>query len=61
MFLIDTSRHGKPVYDPIVNQSLDNYLINDLRLPGHGLIMYINDPAVIIGRFQNAYAEVNLP
>lgn len=61
MFLIDTSRHGEPVYDPIVNQSLDNYLINDLRLPGHGLIMYINDPAVIIGRFQNAYAEVNLP
>lgn len=61
VFLIDTSRDGQPVYDPIVNQSLDNYLINDLRLPGHGLIMYINDSAVIIGRFQNAYAEVNLP
>lgn len=61
MFLIDTSRNGKPVYDPIVNQSLDNYLINDLKLPGHGLIMYINDPAVIVGVNQNVFAEVNVP
>ncbi|AYW48073.1 lipoate--protein ligase [Tetragenococcus osmophilus] len=60
MFFIDTSRNGKPVYDPIVNQSLDNFLINDLRLKGHGLIMYINSPCVIIGANQNAYTEVNL-
>ncbi|MFD1485096.1 lipoate--protein ligase [Lacticaseibacillus baoqingensis] len=61
MFLIDTSRNGKPVYDPIVNQSLDNYLVNDLKLPGHGLIVYVNQPAVIIGVNQNAYSEVDLP
>lgn len=61
MFFIDTSRNGQPVYDPIVNQSLDNYLVNDLKLPGHGLIMYVNQPAVIIGINQNAYAEVNMP
>lgn len=61
MFLIDTSRNGKPVYDPIVNQSLDNYLINDLKLPGHGLIMYINEPSVIVGVNQNIFAEVNVP
>lgn len=61
MFLIDTSRNGKPVHDAIVNQSLDNYLINDLRLKGHGLICYINQPSVIIGVNQNAYAEINLP
>lgn len=60
MFLIDTSRNGQPVYNALVNQSLDAYLINDLHLEGHGLICYINDPAVIIGRYQNAYAEVNL-
>ncbi len=60
MFFIDTSRNGHPVYDPIVNQSLDNYLVNDLRLPGHGLIMYVNQPAVIVGVNQNAYAEVNM-
>ena len=60
MFFIDTSRNGKPVYDPIVNQSLDNYLVNDLKLPGHGLIMYVNKPAVIIGVNQNAYSEVDM-
>lgn len=61
MFLIDTSRNGQPVYDPIVNQSLDNYLINDLKLKGHGLIMYINSPSVIVGVNQNVFAEVNIP
>ncbi|AKP67341.1 lipoate--protein ligase [Companilactobacillus ginsenosidimutans] len=61
MFFIDTSRDGKPVYNAIVNQSLDNYLVNDLKLPGHGLIMYINNPSVIVGVHQNAYAEVNFP
>lgn len=61
MFFIDTSKNGKPVYNAIVNQSLDNYLVNDLRLPGHGLILYINNPSVIVGVHQNAYAEVNFP
>lgn len=61
MFLIDTTRNGKPVYDATINQSLDNYLVNDLRLPGHGLIVYINQPSVIIGVNQNAYDEVDLP
>jgi len=61
MFFIDTSRNGKPVYNAIVNQSLDNYLVNDLRLPGHGMILYINNPSVIVGVHQNAYAEVNFP
>lgn len=61
MFFIDTSKNRKPVYDAIVNQYLDNYLVNDLRLPGHGLILYINNPSVIVGVHQNAYAEVNFP
>ncbi|PMD68046.1 lipoate--protein ligase [Companilactobacillus nuruki] len=61
MFFIDTSKNKKPVYNAIVNQSLDNYLVNDLRLPGHGLILYINNPSVIVGVHQNAYAEVNFP
>lgn len=34
MFLIDTSRNGQPVYNALVNQSLDAYLINDLHLEG---------------------------
>lgn len=61
MFLIDTTRNNQPLYDPIINQSLDNYLIQTKRIQGHGVIAYINHPAVIIGVHQNAYAEVNLP
>lgn len=60
MFFINTDRDGKSVNDATVNQSLDNYLINTLKLKGHGLIMYINRPSVIIGVHQNAYAEVDL-
>lgn len=30
-------------------------------MPGHGLILYINNPSVIVGVHQNAYAEVNFP
>lgn len=45
MFLIDTSRQGQVVTDAVVNQSIDNYLVNDLKLPGHGLMMYVNQPA----------------
>jgi len=59
MFLIDTNRNGKVVTDAIVNQSIDNYLVNDLKLPGHGLMMYVNRPAVIVGINQTVGAEVD--
>ncbi|KRN03309.1 lipoate-protein ligase A [Levilactobacillus senmaizukei DSM 21775 = NBRC 103853] len=59
MFLIDTNRHGKVVTDAVVNQSIDNYLVNDLKLPGHGLMMYVNQPAVIVGINQTVTAEVD--
>lgn len=60
MYLIDISRNGQPSYDARVNQSLDNYFVNDLKLPGHGFMFYINKPSVIIGRNQNAWAEVDI-
>ncbi|MBZ2202115.1 MAG: lipoate--protein ligase [Lentilactobacillus hilgardii] len=60
MYLIDISRNGQPSYDARVNQSLDNYFVNDLKLPGHGLMFYINKPSVIIGRNQNVWAEVDV-
>lgn len=59
MFLIDTSRQGQVVTDAVVNQSIDNYLVNDLKLPGHGLMMYVNQPAVIVGINQTVAAEVD--
>lgn len=59
MFLIDTTRNGEVVTDAIVNQSIDNYLVNDLKLSGHGLMMYVNRPAVIVGINQTVGAEVD--
>ncbi len=40
MFFINTDRDNKPVNDATVNQSLDNYLINTLKLPGHADHVY---------------------
>nr|WP_243673961.1 hypothetical protein [Lentilactobacillus kisonensis] len=60
MYLIDISRNGQPSYDARVNQSLDNYFVNDLKLPGHGFMFYVNQPSVIIGRNQNVWAEVDI-
>lgn len=59
MYLVDIKRNGKPVYDARVNQSIDNYLVNDLKLPGRGFMLYINRPSVIIGKNQNVWAEVD--
>ena len=59
MYLIDTQRDGKEIFDARVNQSLDNYFVNEKKLPGHGFMMYINQPSVIIGKNQNVWAEVN--
>ncbi len=60
MFLIDITPPKNDVHDPILNQSIDNYLINNSKFHGHGLICYINRPSVIIGSAQNAFAEVDL-
>lgn len=60
MFLIDITPKNHEPYDPILNQSIDNYLLNDLKLPGHGLLCYINRPSVIIGSAQNSFSEVDL-
>lgn len=59
MYLVDIKRNGKPVYDARINQSIDNYLVNDLKLPGHGFMLYVNRPSVIIGKNQNVWAEVD--
>lgn len=47
--------------DPHYNMSLDEYCLE--RFPSDCSIFYLwrNAPSVIIGRNQNAYAEVNLP
>lgn len=60
MYLVDVKRNNKPVYDARVNQAIENYLVSDLKLPGNGLMMYTNQPAVVIGRNQNVWETVNI-
>lgn len=59
MYLIDSTRDGKPIYDAYVNQALANYFATTLRLDEPIWYFFANAPAVIIGKNQNALAEVN--
>lgn len=61
MYYIDSSRKGKPIYDAHVNQALASYFAKELRLDEPIWYFFINAPAVIIGKNQNALAEVNQP
>ena len=55
MFLI---RHHN-VTDPAVNLALEEYCLRNLDPGSESLLFYINRPAVIIGRHQNPFQELN--
>jgi lipoate-protein ligase A len=54
MFLLDS-----PSTDPYFNIAAEEYLMKETE--GDFAYIYVNDPSVIIGKHQNAYAEINLP
>lgn len=60
MYLFDQKRNGKEVRDPRYNYAIASFLANELQLDEPIMRFYINQPAVIIGKHQNAFAEVNL-
>lgn len=45
--------------DPRYNLALEEYLFRHFDLPGGCLMLWQNQPAVIVGRYQNTYEEVN--
>ena len=46
-----------PFYDPYLNLALENYFFETLD-PGQPLLfLYVNEPSVVIGRFQNPWIE----
>ena len=55
MFLID---HNE-VADPAINLALEEYCLRNLDPGFEYLLFYINRPAVIIGRHQNPFQELN--
>lgn len=55
MFFIDNSG----ITDPRLNLALEEYCLRNLDPQHDYLLLYINDPAVIIGRSQNAFQELD--
>ena len=47
--------------DPAMNLALEEYCVRNLDMSEPYLLLYVNDPSVIIGKHQNALAEINQP
>lgn len=61
MYLITSERDGKWIYDPGLAMALQEYVKDYLFLDDDVLFPYMMQPVVQIGKFQNAYEEVNQP
>jgi lipoate-protein ligase A len=61
MYLIESKRNGKWIYDPGMAMALQEYVKDHIFLDDDVLFPYMMQPAVQIGKFQNAYEEVNQP
>jgi lipoate-protein ligase A len=55
MFLIDNLK----INDPRINLALEEYCLRNLDLENEYLLLYVNEPSVIIGRHQNVLEEIN--
>lgn len=61
MYLIESRRNGEWIYDPGIAMALQDYVQNHIFLDDDILFPYMIHPTVQIGKFQNAYEEVNQP
>nr|WP_289038075.1 lipoate--protein ligase [uncultured Allobacillus sp.] len=61
MYLIEPKRNGQWVYDPGVSMAIQDYVKNHIFLDEDILFTYMMHPVVQIGKYQNAYEEVNQP
>lgn len=61
MYLIEPKREGKWIYDPGTSMAIQDYVKDNIFLDDDILFPYMMHPAVQIGKFQNAYEEVNQP
>ena len=55
MFLINNHN----INDPRINLALEEYCLRNLDLEKEYLLLYVNEPSVIIGRHQNVLEEIN--
>ncbi|MFB9860987.1 lipoate--protein ligase [Salinicoccus siamensis] len=61
MYLVMPERNGEWIYDPSISMAIQVYMKDHLFLDDDVLFPYMMDPVVQIGKFQNAYEEVNQP
>ncbi len=61
MYLIESKRNGEWILDPGLAMALQEYVKDNVFLDGDILLPYIMQPTIQIGKFQNAYEEVNQP
>lgn len=61
MYLILSERNGEWIYDPGVSMALQEYVKDHIFLDDDVLFPYMMHPVVQIGKYQNAYEEVNQP
>lgn len=59
MYLIEPKRNGKWQYDPGLAMALQEYVKDYIFLDDDVLFIYTVQPSVQIGKYQNAYEEVN--
>jgi lipoate-protein ligase A len=50
---------NESVNDPSVNLALEEYLLRSIDTGDDILLFYINEPSIIIGRYQNSIEEIN--
>lgn len=48
------------ITDPTVNLALEEYALRNFKPNQDYLLFYINEPSIIIGRYQNTLEEINL-
>lgn len=60
MYYVRNEYKGEEIYDPTWNLAIEYYLLNEIKLDEPILFFYINDNAIIVGKNQNTYDEVNL-
>lgn len=60
MKLLDLTRNGQPVTDVATVEAVSTYLMQTNPFSENTLFMARNEPAVVIGKYQDAYVEVDL-
>ncbi len=59
MYYVKNQKNGQEIYDATTNLAIEYFLLNEKKLDEAILLFYINENAIIIGKNQNTYEEIN--